>query len=108
MAVLNITFEPWERETIGADFTAVLADGETIKASPDSRIVAVDSSGNDVSDTVLDQDTITISDGIIQILWRDGVVNEKYSIHFRIETSLNFRYETNSKIMIREVGTVVL
>ena len=107
MALLELKKEPWERITIAGDFSAVLADGETIEAL-ESEVTAVNSQGVAESDTFLDQSTLTVDGSILKIRCQAGIHNEKYSVNFRIETSLGERWETNIRVTVKEVGYQVL
>ena len=104
MAILNIKKEPWERITIAGDFTNVLVGAETILDAPASAVTAVDSQGADVSETFLDQNTITVDGSLLKIRCLEGTHEEKYSVNFRIETSTGERWETNIKVAVKEVG----
>ena len=107
MALVSKKKQKWERPVIAGDFTEVLGDGESLLES-ESTIKAVDSDGNDVSTTFLDQATYTVDGAFLKIRTLDGENNKIYFIHFRAETSLGNRWETDMKITIKEVGTAVV
>ncbi len=104
MAILNIQKEPWERITIGGDFSNVLAAGETIVAPPVSTVTAFESTGTNVSEIFLDQATISVDGSILKIRCLDGYSGKIYFVNFKIETSLGERWETNIKIVVKTIG----
>jgi len=104
MTLLNITKEPWEKIVLAGAFGVVLTSGESILDAPASRVTAVNSLGENVSNTFLDQSTIMVDGSYLKIRCNEGVKDESYSVNFRIETSLGERWETNTKIRVKEIG----
>ena len=103
MALVSKRKQKWGRPVIAGDFTAVLEDGESLVKN-DSKIKAVDSDGNDVSTTFLEQSTYDVDGAFLKIRTLDGENGKIYFIHFRAETSLGNRWETDMKITVNEIG----
>jgi len=93
--------QPAETFYIGVDFSPVLAEGEGLDQI-NSEIVAYDSTGQDVSTEILVNDTMMISDTVLQIKVQGGEVGQRYKVSFRAATNFGNLYEEDIWLLIRD------
>ena len=85
---------------IAADFSDVLATGETI-TEESSEVTAYDSGDNDVSSTILVADSKSVSESILLVKVQAGGDGKKYKITFKAMTSNNNIYELDVIMIIK-------
>lgn len=99
----TISKQSWEEFTIAGDFTDQADTGE-LASLVGSSVVAEDKDGNDVSATLLDQGTIAVDGTQLRILLRAGTEDlSPYKVTFKIQTSLNNKWEIDVKVRIKEL-----
>jgi hypothetical protein len=92
--------QPYEAFAITGDFSANMAETETILTA---TAVAVDKNGNDVSDTVLDDTTVDIGAQSFSILVQAGLVYESpYIISLRCVTDSDHQWELDVRMRIKD------
>lgn len=89
-----------EKFPIAADFSDVLATGETIVAET-SEVIAYDSGDNDVSSTILVEDSKSVLESLLLAKVRAGVDGKKYKVTFKAMTSNNNIYELDIFMIIK-------
>lgn len=89
--------QPWEEFYLGIDFTDDL-NGEAIASAV---VTVVDSSGQDLSSTLLDEEK-TIVDGNTVLFWfRGGEHQQFYSIAAKATGVTGSQYERDATIIVR-------
>lgn len=102
MALDNFTKQSYESFIISANFENNMATGETLVLASCS-VSAVDTNGNDVSTTVLDQTSIAVSGTKLQVRVRAGVEGSSpYKITFKVVTSIPNQWEKDVQMTITE------
>jgi len=106
MAIEKFTKQSYEEFTIAADFSENMRDGEVIVLQ---TVSAVDAAGDDVSTTILDQDTIA-NDGAhqVQVLVMAGEETagiSPYKITFYCETDNvpEHKWELDVRMVVKEL-----
>ncbi|MFH1984761.1 MAG: hypothetical protein ABIL58_23215 [Pseudomonadota bacterium] len=105
--MVSIEKQPWEAFFVAGDFAAELATGETLDdgetGTEGNHITAMDNAGNDVSDTFLDQDTLSIGVSTLTIRCRGGSeAASPYKIDFRCVTTDANKYEVEMRVKVRD------
>ncbi len=85
---------------ITADFSDVLATGETI-TEESSEVIAYDSNNIDVSSTILVADSKSVLGSTLLIKVQAGIDGKKYKITFKAVTSNNNIYELDVIMIIK-------
>jgi hypothetical protein len=101
--------QPFESFFIGASIYVVQEVGEVILAGL-STVTATDFNGNDVSDTVLDQDSIVVGDdarggagNVLKIRIQDGdQESSPYHVSFKMMTDQDNKWEVDVPLWIEE------
>lgn len=106
--------QSWESYIIGVDHSKNLASGEYIVLGS-STIIAADADGEDVTDTVLDNDAMAVgtasqsdidvtpvTNGLLSTRIRSGTSGVIYTITFKAVTSENNKFETDIKMKVED------
>lgn len=106
------TFEkqPYEEFNVGADFTADLAASETIVLANSAVSAREEADDTDVTSSLVGSKSLTTNpdnteaqtDATLQALIGNGVKDKEYILTFRIETSLNQKFEHDVRMSVRE------
>ena len=95
----DITKQPSEKFYVSVDFSAVLASGETLDAMA-SGVTAYDSSGTDVTSTIIDASALTASSGILQTRIMGGTNASDYKVTFVAHTSSGNIFEMDVTLFV--------
>ena len=85
---------------IAADFSDVLATGETI-VKESSEVIAYDSKDEDVSATILVSDSKSVLESLLLAKIQAGTDGKKYKITFKAATSNSNIYELDIFMIIK-------
>ena len=85
---------------IAADFSDVLATGETI-TEENSEVIAYDSSDIDVSSTILVSGSKSVLGSLLLVKVQAGEDGKKYKVTFKAVTSNNNIYELDIFMIIK-------
>ena len=93
--------QPYETFVVGADFSKVLKNDETIT---DTNATALDKNGAVASESVIDNSSISEADGIMSVRVQAGEESlSPYKLTFRIISSAANKYELDVKMYVREL-----
>ena len=94
--------QPWEKLPVYVDFSENMEDDESINVGL-SSVVAYDSNDEDVSDTLLKDDSIAVVDTTkLQITVIAGTDGSKYVLSFRAYVSENKWLEEDVKLKVKD------
>lgn len=93
--------QPNEKFPIAADFSAVLAENESIDGN-NSSVVAEDENGTDVSSSVLVSSSMTVDGPRLIVTVTGGDAGKRYKITFRCHTTTGNIYELDVQMIVNE------
>lgn len=104
MGLTKTEKQGFERYFIQGDFSAVLESGETLDVSNvNTTITAIDSSGADVTATIIDDASKYVDGTRLYVRIKDGdEVGSPYKITIKVETSNGNRWEVDGLIKVKE------
>jgi len=102
MTVETLEKQPFEQFPITFDYSRNMATGETCASL---EVIVSDKDGNDVSTTLVDDATISLSGQTASVRVRAGsVAASPYYISGRTVTNLTNKWEIDVKLTVREKG----